>query len=335
MPRQPLHPKIQVVTKALESMADNPKYIMESWSMLSAAIGSLTAKEVQTQPDAELNITIAVYLTGGLIAAIAIHQEINSRIPALCVVSTDPGNEFYLKSFYPLSWSQLKKGIPNEPLAAAEVIKKIGMDVLAKKIPFEQKKLTFLFPILKVHFEVVDKMLLGQAADMPSGVKTTDNKISNAPTGVNKTTDNESLAVPSGDKPTYNKSLAEIKEKISAFFKPYYDNYKFHLFGYGPHHKTRAKQVLAAVQAAQDVDTIVAIIENQENVMFGISSLDAAIRLKNTVGLEPRWTTSANLKNKAKSVKYSEILSESSKFIESCVSNKEDIYTQVLSPHGM
>jgi hypothetical protein len=308
---------IQLAQNGLEKITKKGKYASESNGIIFAAIASL--ERIKSESN-ELQYTLAVYLIGALTAALAFNQFKYSAYHDLTVVSIDPNNEFYNHPFYPISWNELHDEIQqedkediqqedNEVIKTERLILDIGTKVVSGALPFEPEKLIFLFPWLKEHIGAVQ---LVRNHKKP-------------------------VYIPFEEKAIYNISLEKLKEKLSEHFKPYFENHKFHFFQFGPHHKERAKHVFAAVDAANDIETIIEILQHQDNLMQKMQGSPRLIqKFKENVGLSERWTTLDKLKNKSISVNqsgYYNILKSSLALIETYEKKEESIYTQLLSPH--
>ncbi len=305
--RKPVNRKAEIAISVFKEFLKSPIYCQEAKAAIMAAILKL-----EVEPEEGIELYMAKYISGGITTALALHQyKYGTSASDVPVVSTDPHNEFFNAPYYSEPLETVTQGIPNigNNLDLNKIILETGKKILANQISFDQKKLTYLFPDLTEHFAVIEnRRRLGNASD---------------------------AKMPSITKQVYNRSLEAIKARISEIFTPYFDNNKFHIFSYGPHHKTRAKQVLTSIEAAIDVETILLILENQQNVMQGVSGIEIPLQLKNSVSLDPRWTTAAAIKNKAKSINqsgYFDILVKSIQFIETCETKKENLYEQVLRP---
>jgi hypothetical protein len=305
--------KLDIAIQALNALARNSNYATQCKAMFFGAVQSLeNMKEYESIDSAEIDTSIATNLSGALVAALIDHQGKYAYLADLRVVSTDPNNEFYNQPFYPATWTELIEAIKIDTPETDEkyirvVVLLTGRKILDGTLPFEPKKLTFLFPDLKEHIDVVQLMREKKPAKMPSVV------------------------------PNYLISIEELKAKITEEFTPYTNRRDIHFFGYGPHHIKRAKNVLAAVNAANDIELILEILQQQQELMQNQASLSTQVtRFKDKAGLDARWTDSHNLKNKPKSVNrssYYDILDRSVKLIQSKQKSQPDLYAELLSPN--
>jgi hypothetical protein len=303
--------KLNVAIQALNALAQNTNYANQCKAAFFAAVDSLEKmKEYEAIDTAEQDTSIAINLSGALIAALVEHQSKYSHHADIRVVSTDPSNEFFNQSFYPMTWPNLMDAIKIDKEESDKnfiplVVFLTGQKILDGTLAFESKKLTFLFPDLKEHIDAVQLMREKKPASMPSEVKA-----------------------------AFNISIEELKAMITENFKPYTSRSTYHLFGYGPHHVNRAKAVLNAVNAANNIELILEILQNQQSLMLNQFSNSVQVkRFKDSTGLDERWTELRNLKNKERSVNrssYYAVLVKSVTLILSKEKPNPSIYTELL-----